>query len=101
MPASIELNGNICKIVLTGKFDYSVHDDFQRVITDSLTGEDTREIHVDMSLVTFMDSSAISLLLQLNGKAIHQGKSLLLVNCNNNLREILAIGGFDSVLMIR
>ena len=100
MPASLEVKGETGIIILTGKFDFSVQDNFRQAIDDTLNIKTIKEIQVDMADVTFMDSSAIGLLLLLNQKAAAGGKSLTLINCYGSIREILAIGGFDSVLTI-
>ena len=101
MPTLLEINGEAGCIILTGKFDFSVQDDFRQIIDETLNNEKLKHITVDMAGVTFMDSSAIRLLLLLNKKAVADGKSLTLINCHDPLREIFSIGGFDSVLKIR
>lgn len=101
MPISVDINGEIGRIILAGKFDFAVQDEFRRVITETLDNKSIMEIQVDLADVTFMDSSAIRLLLQLNVNASLLGKSVIIVSCRDAIREIFAIGGFDSVLTIR
>lgn len=101
MPTSLEISGEVGCIILTGKFDFSVQDSFRKVIDETLNNENIKDITVDMANVTFMDSSAIGLLLLLNEKSMADGKSLTLINCHDPIREIFAIGGFDSVLTIQ
>ena len=101
MPISVDINGEIGRISLAGKFDFAVQDDFRRVISEALDNNTIKDIQVDLAEVTFMDSSAIRLLLQLNMNASVIGKSVTLINCRDTIREIFAIGGFDSVLTIR
>jgi len=101
MPILLEITGEVGRIILTGIFDFSVQDNFRQVIDETLGKGKLKYITVDMAGVTFMDSSAIRLLLLLNKKAVSSGKSLTLINCHEPLREIFAIGGFDSVLTIR
>lgn len=101
MPTSLEINGEIGRISLAGKFDYSVQDDFRRVISEALDNNAIKDLQVDLTEVTFMDSSAFRLLLQLHMNASLLGKSVTIVNCRDTIREIFAIGGFDKVLTIR
>lgn len=101
MPTTLEINGELGRMILAGKFDFSVHDDFRQIITKALDNKTIQSIQVDLADVTFMDSSAISLLLLLNEKATLQGKSVILINCHDPIREIFAIGGFDNILTIR
>lgn len=100
MPTSLEINGKVGRIILTGVFDFSVQDNFRQTIKNALNDETIKEIKVDMEAVTFMDSSAISLLLHLHEKASAQGKSVTLINCHDPIREIFSIGGFDNILTI-
>ena len=101
MPISVVINGEIGRISLAGKFDYSVQDDFRRVISEALDNKTIKDIQVDLADVTFMDSSAIRLLLQLHMNASLLGKSVTMINCRTTIREIFAIGGFDNILTIR
>lgn len=101
MPILLEVSGEVGRIILTGIFDYSVQDDFRQVIDAILDKKNLKHITVDMGGVTFMDSSAIRLLLLLNKQAAASRKSLTLINCREPLREIFSIGGFDTVLKIR
>ena len=101
MSTSLEINGEIGRIILTGAFDFSVQDNFRQIIDETLNNQKIKDITVDMAAVTFMDSSAIRLLLHLNKKAVAEGKTLTLINCHDPLREIFSIGGFDTVLTIR
>jgi anti-anti-sigma factor len=101
MPATVELIGNLARISLSGKLDFSTQKDVYIAIDEVLASGLAREIQVDLADVTFMDSSIIQALLSLQEKANAAAKSVTLVNCNNTLREIFAIGGFDTVFTIR
>ena len=101
MSISSEIRGEVGRIVLTEIFDFKVQDDFHQIMDEILNNNKIRQITVDMAGVTFIDSSGIRLLLLLNKNAVSAGKSLILTNCHDGLREIFSIGGFDSVLTIR
>lgn len=101
MPTLLEITGEVGRIILIGSFDFSVQDSFRQTIDETLSNDRLKHITVDMAGATFMDSSAIRLLLLLNNKAIAGGKSLTLINCHDPLREIFSIGGFDAILKIR
>jgi anti-anti-sigma factor len=101
MSISLEIRGEVGCIVLTDIFDFTVQDDFHQIMGEILNNNKINRIAVDMAAVTFIDSSGIRLLLLLNKNANSEGKSLILINCPDGLREIFSIGGFDSVLMIR
>ena len=101
MSTSLQISGEICRIIPTGIFDFSVQDDFRQIIDETINNKKIKKIIVDMADATFIDSSAIRLLLLLNKKASVVGKSLTVINCRSEIREILSIGGFDTILTIR
>lgn len=101
MTVTIEIQGNTANITLSGNIDYSLQDDLRRVNQRALTNEGVKEICVDFKDVTFLDSSVIRALLTLQKEADAAGKSLILLNCTNNLREVFEIGGFDRMFTFR
>ena len=101
MPAVIEIKGNLAKISLSGKLDFSTQKAIYLAIDEVLSSNVTREILVDLADVTFMDSSIIQALLSLQERANAAAKLVTLVNCSDTLREVFAIGGFDTVFTIR
>jgi anti-anti-sigma factor len=100
MPATISTSGNIARINLAGEFDFSSQDELKQVSEKALAA-DTQVIHIDMQQATFIDSSVIRMFLKLNDTARKNSKSLVIMNCNERIYEILAIGGFDQVFDIR
>lgn len=48
-----------------------------------------------------MDSSAIRALILMQKEADFRGKSLVLLNCNENMRDVFEIGGFDRLFTFR
>jgi anti-anti-sigma factor len=67
----------------------------------ALSNEQVKEICVDFKEVTFLDSSVIRALLTLQKEATAKGKSLVLLNCTDNTREVFEIGGFDRMFNFR
>ena len=100
MPAKVEINGEIARIILTGDFDFSSQGNLGDAIERALSSKVAKEIHVDMSAATFIDSSVIRTLLKLQDMAKVKNKSLSIWNCNEQIREIFAIGGFDQMFSI-
>lgn len=101
MSTSLQISGEVSRIIPAGIFDFSMQDDFRRIIDETISNKKIKHIIVDMTEVTFIDSSAIRLLLFLNKKAAAGGKSLTVTNCRSGIREIFSIGGFDTILTIR
>ena len=100
MPAKMEITGEIARIVLSGNLDYSTQGSLDEAIAQALSADQVREIRVDMTNTTFIDSSVIRTLLHLQELATAKNKSLSIWNCNEQIREVFAIGGFDQMFVI-
>jgi anti-anti-sigma factor len=100
MPAKVESTGEIARIILSGDLDFSAQTNLGDAIDQALNIELAKEIHVDMTHATFIDSSVIRALLKLRETAIAQDKPLSIWNCNDQIREIFVIGGFDQIFVI-
>jgi anti-anti-sigma factor len=100
MPAKVEITGEVARILLSGDMDFSTQTNLAEAIDQALGTELAKEIHVDMAYVTFIDSSVIRALLKLRETAIAYDKPLSIWNCNDQIREIFTIGGFDQMFVI-
>jgi anti-anti-sigma factor len=101
MPAKVELTGSIARIILSGNLDFSTQEELVAAIDQVLGSAAAKEIQVDMADATFIDSSAIRALLKLQELAREKDKSLSIWNCNEQIRETFAIGGFDRMFILR
>jgi len=100
MPAKVEISGEVARIVLSGDVDFSTQVNLGEAIDQALSAETAKEIQVDMTDATFIDSSVIRSLLKLQERALAKNKSLSIWNCNPHIREIFVIGGFDQMFVI-
>ena len=101
MPAKVELTGNIARIILSGNLDFSSQEALVSAIDKALSIDAAEEIQVDMTDTTFIDSSAIRALLNLQEMTRRKNKSLSIWNCSEQIRETFAIGGFDRMFVLR
>jgi anti-anti-sigma factor len=101
MSVVIGFQGNAANIVLSGNIDYSMQEEIREANEQALSSDQVSEIFVDFTDVTFLDSSVIRALLILQKEADAAGKSLVLLNCSNNTREVFEIGGFDRMFTFR
>ena len=101
MSVTIGFEGTTATITLSGNIDYSLQEELSKATQQALSNEQVREICVDFADVMFLDSSVIRALLTLQKDASAAGKSLVLVNCDNNTREVFEIGGFDRMFSFR
>jgi anti-anti-sigma factor len=100
MPAKAEITGEIAWIVLSGDVDFSTQVNLAEAIDRALSMDAAKEIRVDMTDATFIDSSVIRSLLKLQERAIAKNKLLSIWNCNDHIREIFGIGGFDQMFVL-
>jgi HptB-dependent secretion and biofilm anti anti-sigma factor len=100
MPAKVESTGEVARILLSGDMDFSTQMNLGDAIDQALSMTLAKEIHVDMTHATFIDSSVIRALLKLRQVALAHDKPLSIWNCNDQIREIFVIGGFDQMFVI-
>lgn len=100
MPAKVESTGAIARIILSGDLDFSTQGNLADAMDQVLSMDTAKEIHIDMTNTTFIDSSVIRALLKLQETAIAKEKSLSIWNCNEQIRETFEIGGFDQLFTI-
>lgn len=101
MSITVEFNGAVANIVLSGGIDYATQEEFKNANTQALSANGVTEIWVNFAEATFLDSSGIRALLILKKDSDSLGKTLVLMNCNEYLRDIFEIGGFDKVFTFR
>jgi len=100
MPAKVEITGQVARILLSGDVDFSTQAELGEATDQALSADTAKEIQVDMTDVNFIDSSVIRTLLKLQERAAAKKKSLSIWNCNDYIREIFVIGGFDQMLVL-
>jgi len=96
-----EINGEIANIILQGKIDHSMQEKFRQVNDEVLDAKGAKEILVDFTKATFMDSSGIRALLILQKDAKSLSRKVILQNCNKNILNSFEVGGFDKIFTIR
>ena len=101
MTISVEIHGAIASVILSGSIDYSTQEEFKRANKQVLSADGVTEVHVNFAKVDFLDSSGIRALVILQKEADALGKLLVLLNCNNPIRELFDIGGFDKMFTFR
>lgn len=90
---------NELTINVEGRFDFSAHQDFRSAYEDV---DDAPEHYaVDMSNTTYLDSSALGMLLLLRDHAGGDSASIRITNCNDDVRKILVISNFGRLFSIQ
>lgn len=82
------------KMSIEGRFDFNIHNEFRKSYQD--LPPSTRFV-VDMRDTTYMDSSAMGMLLLLREFAGKDSADIRLVNCNDEIQRVLAISNMDKL----
>ncbi|MBZ2168346.1 MULTISPECIES: STAS domain-containing protein [Marinobacter] len=86
-------------ISVEGRFDFSTHQAFRDAYEHS---DNPVEYYViDLSETTYLDSSALGMLLLLRDYAGGDSARISIENCNSDVRRILAISNFEQLFAIR
>lgn len=97
--SSVSPDGNELTISIEGRFDFSAHQDFRRCY-ESL--ERTPAAYcVDMRETTYLDSSALGMLLLLRDHAGGDTSTVKIVNCSPDVKKILTISNFEQLFTIQ
>jgi anti-anti-sigma factor len=97
LSAQLSEEGGELKITIEGRFDFNIHTDFRNAYRD--ISPQTRFI-IDLSQTTFMDSSAIGMLLLLREYAGGKSADIRLVDCSPDICKVLAISNLDKMFVL-
>jgi anti-anti-sigma factor len=92
-------DGREVVIRVKGRFDFSTHQDFRSAYEDH---EEVPEAYVvDLREATYLDSSALGMLLLLRDHAGGDSRKVRIVNCNPDVKKILSISNFEQLFTIQ
>lgn len=83
-------------IKVSGRFDFSSHQDFRK----SYEAAKAKVYIVDLNETTYLDSSALGMLLLLRDHAGGEQSSVRIIGCNEEVRKIFAMSNFDQLFNI-
>ncbi|PID43303.1 MAG: anti-anti-sigma factor [Gammaproteobacteria bacterium] len=96
---SLSADGSVLTVKIQGRFDFSSHQEFRDAYENSEEG--VKEYIVDMEEATYLDSSALGMLLLLRDFAGGDDASIVIINCNHDVKKILTISNFEQLFEIR
>lgn len=91
-------DGQELTIKIDGRFDFGAHQEF-RDAYERIDASPRRYV-VDLKNTTYLDSSALGMLLLLRDHAGGDHAQVSLVNCNADVRKILSISNFEQLFSI-
>jgi anti-anti-sigma factor len=91
-------DGRTLIIRIEGRFDFSSHQSFRDAYEHG--DQEVSDYSIDMSQTTYLDSSALGMLLLLRDYAGGDASHVRIENCNNDVRRILKISNFEHLFSI-
>ncbi|TBU95404.1 STAS domain-containing protein [Phytopseudomonas dryadis] len=91
-------DGQELTIVIQGRFDFGAHQEFRNAY-ERVDVRPKRYV-VDLKATTYLDSSALGMLLLLRDHAGGDRAQIRLLNCNADVRKILSISNFEQLFQI-
>lgn len=91
-------DGRKLTIKIQGRFDFSAHQEFRDAYEKPK--DDPEGYIVDMKETTYLDSSALGMLLLLRDHAGGDSSDIKIVNCNSDVKKILTISNFEQLFSI-
>ncbi|RON20379.1 anti-anti-sigma factor [Pseudomonas brassicacearum] len=94
--AEVSQDGKKLTISVKGRFDFAKHQEFR----ESYEDKNLSAVVVDLREATYLDSSALGMLLLLRDHAGGDNSDIRVVNSSSDVRKILAISNFDKLFDI-
>lgn len=91
-------DGNVLTIAISGRFDFSAHQDFRKSY-ESLDKPPAQYV-IDMTETSYLDSSALGMLLLLRDYAGGNTSNIAITHVNPDVKKILSISNFEQLFSI-
>ena len=96
--AEVSPDGKKLRISVKGRFDFGKHQEFRN--SYERVDPEPNSYELDLKETTYLDSSALGMLLLLRDHAGGDDSDIRVVNPNSDVRKILAIANFDKLFDI-
>ena len=96
--AEVSPDGKKLRISVKGRFDFGKHQEFRN--SYERVDPEPNSYELDLKETTYLDSSALGMLLLLRDHAGGDDSDFRVVNPNSDVRKILAISNFDKLFDI-
>lgn len=101
MAISVQITGDVARIVMSGQFNFQVHRAFKDAYMELLDKPEVREVEIEMSKLDYMDSSALGMLMLLNERAKSLNKTITLLNAFGVVAQVLDVANFGKIFNIK
>lgn len=92
-----EDNGKLT-IKIDGRFDFSIHQEFRAAYENA--GNTINQYEIDMRTTSYLDSSALGMLLLLRDYAGGDSSSVSITNTSPDVKKILTISNFEQLFSV-
>ncbi|MFC3853355.1 STAS domain-containing protein [Salinispirillum marinum] len=89
---------SVITIRVSGRFDFSSHQEFRKLY--EAAPADVKQYVIDMTDATYLDSSALGMLLLLRDHAGGDNANIRISNCNPDVKKILTISNFGQLFTL-
>lgn len=96
--STVSADGNQVTIYIQGRFDFSSHQEF-RAAYEKLS-RSPNLFRIDLQGTTYLDSSALGMLLLLRDFAGGDKANIEITNCTSDVKKILTISNFEQLFTI-
>ena len=90
----------VATLSMSGRFDFGSHRSFKQAYDLLLPQKAITRLEINLADVTYMDSSALGMLLLLHERAQAEGKEIVLTRANPTIRQTLDIANFGKLFTI-
>jgi anti-anti-sigma factor len=97
--SNVGARGDQLTIRIQGRFDFSAHQEFRNAY--ETVDKSPSSYCVDMNETTYLDSSALGMLLLLRDHAGGDNSNIEIVNCSPDVKKILTISNFEQLFIIQ
>jgi anti-sigma B factor antagonist len=92
--------GGVCVIVLTGEADAHAAPELEARLAECCAAPALEQVVVDLTRATFLDSVALSVLINAHKRLKRRGLGLKVVCGDRNIRRLLTITGLDRLFSL-
>jgi anti-anti-sigma factor len=97
MNTVVTVAGDVLRLGLPGRFDYTANREFSQTYQPWLEKPEIKFIEIDFSGTEYIDSAALGMLLLLRRHCKDHGKVISLMRAKGVVAEVLRIAQFDSL----
>ncbi len=100
METNVTTRDGVALLKLSGRFDFNAHREFREALERMVALPAITAFTVDLADVSYLDSSALGMLLLLRDKAKQANKPVTLAGVKGSVRQVLDIANFSKMFTI-